>query len=115
MRYGVVKNYVAGQWREADCAGYVDVENPSTSEPLAQTPLSTAAEVNRAIEAAAKAFVEWRDVPASRRVQPIMPLVALLRASEQRLTRGISEEMGKSLPDARMVKILSRDVSVHRV
>ncbi len=100
MRYGVVKNYVAGRWRDAECAGCVEVENPSSGERLAQTPLSTAAEVHRAVEVAAQAFCQWREAPASRRVQPLMRLAALLRENEDRLTRGIAEEMGKSLPDA---------------
>ena len=100
MRYGTVRNYVAGQWREADSSGYVEVENPSTGEAIARTPLSTAAEVDTAVEAAAKAFVKWREAPASRRAQPLLRLAALLRENEERLTRGIAEEMGKSLPDA---------------
>jgi acyl-CoA reductase-like NAD-dependent aldehyde dehydrogenase len=30
----IVKNYVNGQWREAENTGYIDVENPSTGEIL---------------------------------------------------------------------------------
>jgi acyl-CoA reductase-like NAD-dependent aldehyde dehydrogenase len=28
----IVKNYVKGQWREAENTGYLDVENPSTGQ-----------------------------------------------------------------------------------
>ena len=40
-------------------------------------------------------------MPAARRVQPLFRLAALLRENEERLARQITEEMGKSLPDAR--------------
>ena len=82
-------------------AGYFNVENPSTGDVIAQTPLSTAAEANRAVEAAAEAFGRWRNMPAGRRVQPLLHLTALLRHNEEPLARQITEEMGKSLPDSR--------------
>ena len=95
-----VRNYVNGQWSDPENNGYIDVENPSTGEVIAQTPLSTTEETNRAIEAAHQAFATWRHEPVSRRVQPIYHLVELVRKHEQELTRLITEEMGKSIPDA---------------
>ncbi len=101
MKPRTVKNYVAGQWHEPADTGLLDVENPSTAEVIARTPLSTPAEADRAVEAAAEAFRQWRETPASHRVQPLLRLAALLRENEERLARGITEEMGKSLPDSR--------------
>ena len=101
MGSGIVRNYVAGQWYKPASAGYFNVENPSTGDVIAQTPLSTAAEANRAVEAAAEAFGRWRNMPAGRRVQPLLHLTALLRHNEEPLARQITEEMGKSLPDSR--------------
>ncbi len=99
MRY--VKNYVNGEWIEPEVLGYVDIENPSTGAVIGKCPLSTGAEVQRAVNAAVKAFSLWKDVPVSRRVQPIDKLVEMIRANEEKLSRMIAEEMGKSLPDAR--------------
>ena len=96
-----VKNYVNGEWREAEATGYIDVENPSTGEILAKTPLSTTEEVNRAIEAASAAFPAWSQIPVARRVQPLYKLATLLRENEEKIARVLAEEMGKSLPDAR--------------
>ena len=96
-----LKNYVNGRWVDSEATEFVDVHNPSTGQVLARTPLGTAAETNRAIEAAHAAFLDWRHVPVSRRVQPIFQLAALLRENEESLARVLSEEMGKSLPDAR--------------
>ncbi len=97
----VLQNYINGNWVSADSSGLLDVENPSTVEILARVPLSTAAEANRAVEAAAAAFPGWSSTPASRRVQPIFKLAALLRENEEEIARTLTGEMGKSLPDAR--------------
>ena len=101
MSMRIVKNYIFGQYREPEATGWFEVENPSSGEVIARTPLSTVAESCLAVEAAARAFPQWRQVPAARRVQYLFKLSALLSDNEERLARGISEEMGKSLPDAR--------------
>ena len=96
-----VENYVNGQWGIPENSGYLNVENPSTGEIIARTPLSIAAEANRAIAAAAEAFDEWSRTPVARRVQPLYKLGSLLRENEEEIARTLVEEMGKSLPDAR--------------
>jgi malonate-semialdehyde dehydrogenase (acetylating) / methylmalonate-semialdehyde dehydrogenase len=96
-----VRNYINGQWVEAENTGYIDVENPSTGAIIGKTPLSTPAEVNRAIDAAAAAFRSWSQTPVARRVQPLYKLAELLRTNEEKIARVLTEEMGKSLPDAR--------------
>lgn len=97
----IVRNYINGEFVEAENTGFVTVENPSTGEVLAKSPLSTPQEVNRAIDAAAEAYKTWSKMPVSRRVQPLYNLVGVLRAKEEAIARTLSEEMGKSLPDAR--------------
>ena len=101
MGQKVVKNYVNGKWVEPENNGFLDVENPSTGEILARVPLSTTAEVNRAIDAAAAAFPAWSQTPVSRRVQPLYKLVELFKENEEKIARTLCEEMGKSLPDSR--------------
>lgn len=96
----IVKNYVNGQWREAENTGYIDVENPSTGEILAKTPLSSQAEVNQAIDAAYEAYKSWKNQPVARRVQSLYKLVDLLRQNEDKIARLLVSEMGKSIPDA---------------
>ena len=101
MSLKTVRNYINGKWVEAETTDYLDVENPTTGRVIARTPLSTAAETNRAIETAAHAFTEWGRTPVSRRIQPIYKLVELVRENEEKLARLATEEMGKSLPDSR--------------
>jgi malonate-semialdehyde dehydrogenase (acetylating)/methylmalonate-semialdehyde dehydrogenase len=94
-------NFVDGNWVEAHGHGWLDVENPGTGEVIAQVPLSDASEADRAIAAAAGAYPEWSDLPVSRRCSLLFKLVELIRRDEEHLARLISQENGKSLPDAR--------------
>jgi len=96
----VLKNYIAGKWIEPKNNGYLDVENPTTREIIAKVPLSTTKETNRAIDAAADAYPSWSTTPVARRVRPLFKLDDLLRANEEKLSRVMVSEMGKSLPDA---------------
>lgn len=97
----IVRNYIYGKWVDADNAGLLDVENPSTGETIAQVPLSTAAEADRAVAAARAAFPAWRDTPVTKRSEYMYALLSLLRANEEKVSRVLTEEMGKSLPDSR--------------
>lgn len=96
-----VKNYVNGQWISPANYGMLDVENPSTAEIIAKVPLSTNEEVEKAIESAKAAFPEWSNTPVSRRADYLYDFLHLLAQNEEKIARLITEEMGKSLPDAR--------------
>lgn len=97
----LMKNYIGGKWVDAECSGYIDVTNPSTAEVLAQSPLSTKAETDRAISAAAEAYRTWSRTPVARRVAPLFKLAQLLREDEEKIARVLTAENGKSLTDAR--------------
>ena len=43
-----------------------EILNPATAAPFAQAPVSTAADVDAAMQAAANAFEKWRDTTPSR-------------------------------------------------
>lgn len=97
----MLKNYVEGRWVDPDRTGDLPIDNPSTGDVLGQVPISSAAEVDRAVRAAAAAFPDWSRTPASRRAEFLFRLLERLRAEEELLARTITEENGKSLPDAR--------------
>jgi len=95
-----LKNYINGKWVDPQNSGYLDVENPTTTEILVKVPLSTTEETNRAIDAAYEAFPGWSGTPVARRVRPLFKLNDLLRQNEEKLSRILVAEMGKSIPDA---------------
>jgi malonate-semialdehyde dehydrogenase (acetylating)/methylmalonate-semialdehyde dehydrogenase len=94
-------NFIAGEWRASAAAGFSDVHNPATGEVLARAPLSTAVEVDAAVQAAAKAFPDWRRTPVTDRVQFLFKLKALLEQHFEELARTITMECGKTLGEAR--------------
>jgi malonate-semialdehyde dehydrogenase (acetylating)/methylmalonate-semialdehyde dehydrogenase len=77
------------------------VVNPATAEELARVPLSPAAEVEEAAQAAARALPAWRRVPVTDRVQYLFKLKALLETEFESLARAITLECGKTLVEAR--------------
>src|SRR3546814_14019503 len=52
--------YVDGAWVGADGGGTVGVDDPATGQRIATVPDMGAAETRRAIEAATRAWQEWR-------------------------------------------------------
>ncbi len=56
MNLRKLKSYVNGEWREPEAREWLEVENPSTTELIAQVSISDRAEAERAIAAAKAAF-----------------------------------------------------------
>src|SRR6184192_2169250 len=96
-----LQNYVNGAWRRVTATEYFDVSNPATAELLARTPLSTSADVDAAVQAAADAFPAWRRTPPGERVQYLFKLRNLLEENIDELARIITLENGKTFAEAR--------------
>ncbi len=96
-----MNNYIAGQWQRSNAADTFPVMNPATGEELGRTPLSSAAEVDAAVKAAAAAFPEWRRVPVTDRIQYLFKLKALLDTHFDDISRTITMECGKTLAESR--------------
>ena len=96
-----LQNYVGGAWHGATAGEFQDVRNPATAETLARVPLSSGADVDRAVAAAMRAFEGWRRTPATERVQYLFALKQRLEESFEDLARTITMEAGKTLTEAR--------------
>src|SRR5690349_5412162 len=91
-----VRNYIGGQWHESDATDWLDVLNPATAQVIGRVPMTTAAEVSRAVEVASEAFPGWRRTPAPDRIQYLFKLKMLLEESVDELARIITDECGKT-------------------
>ncbi len=96
-----LKNYINGQRIKPESRGLLEVENPATGETIARVPLSQPSETDRAVAAAAEAFTSWSAAPVARRCELLFRLAERLRSQGEALARLVSEDNGKSLPDAR--------------
>jgi malonate-semialdehyde dehydrogenase (acetylating) / methylmalonate-semialdehyde dehydrogenase len=96
-----VRNYVQGEWRQSAAVESFAVLNPATGEELGRTPLSPAAEVDAAVQAARRAFPGWRRVPVTERIQYLFKLKGLLEDQFEDIARTITLECGKTLGESR--------------
>jgi malonate-semialdehyde dehydrogenase (acetylating)/methylmalonate-semialdehyde dehydrogenase len=95
-----LQNYLGGQWTPSTATGKVAVYNPSTGEIIAHTPLSPAADVDRAVQSAAQAFPAWKDTPVYKRATILFQYKALLEQHFAEISRLITRENGKTLAEA---------------
>jgi malonate-semialdehyde dehydrogenase (acetylating)/methylmalonate-semialdehyde dehydrogenase len=93
-------NYVGGIWRAVDDAATLDDVDPATGEVTALVPLSGAAQVREAVEAARAAQPGWRAVPPQRRARAVLALREELERRREELVALVSADMGKTLADA---------------
>ena len=96
-----LSNYIGGRWIPSRASETLDVHNPARGEIIARTPLSTAEDVDTAAAAAKKAFPDWRDTPAVKRVQSLFKFKAQLEEHFEELARIVTTEHGKTLDEAR--------------
>src|ERR1700680_2371627 len=96
-----VLNYIDGSWVESKATEWREVVNPATGETIGQTPLTTAAEVDAAVESAATAFRAWRRTPPEDRIQPLFKLKQLLEGHVDGLGRIITQENGKTFAEGK--------------
>ena len=93
-------NYISGGWQPSAAGEMLPVLNPASAVVLAQVPLSPAADVGRAVDAALKAFPDWRRTRAGERIQPLFKLKTLLEENLDRLARTLTNECGKTYSEA---------------
>jgi malonate-semialdehyde dehydrogenase (acetylating) / methylmalonate-semialdehyde dehydrogenase len=96
-----LRNYIGGGWVEAAGDGTLEDRNPATGELTALVPLSGAADVDAAARAAREAQPAWRAVPPQKRARAVMALRDALWEHQDEIARLVTEDMGKTLGDAR--------------
>jgi malonate-semialdehyde dehydrogenase (acetylating)/methylmalonate-semialdehyde dehydrogenase len=94
-------NFVGGRWEAAAATQTIPVTNPATGDLLADVPLSTAADVGKAVQSASSALTTWRRTPPGDRIQPLFRLKALLDANFNEIARLVTQECGKTLGESR--------------
>jgi malonate-semialdehyde dehydrogenase (acetylating) / methylmalonate-semialdehyde dehydrogenase len=94
-------NFIGGRWVAAHATEFFDVHNPARGEVIGRTPLSTAADVDAAVQAATRAFAAWRATPVNTRAQVLYRFKALLAQHFEELARTVTTEHGKTLDEAR--------------
>ncbi|CAM3772288.1 Succinate-semialdehyde dehydrogenase [NADP(+)] GabD [Pseudomonas reidholzensis] len=93
--------FIDGQWVSADSGETFAVTNPATGETLAHIPQMGAAEAERAVLAAHRAFKQWKRQTAKARAELLQRWYALMLEHLEDLARLLTAEQGKPLAEAR--------------
>jgi len=90
-----------GGGRVAGASGqFGDVYNPASGELTARVPFANAAEVGKAVAAAAKAFSGWAATPPLRRARVMFKFNELMNRQRDAIAKVITAEHGKVFSDA---------------
>ncbi len=99
-------HYIGGAWcSSVTDAPAIEVLNPATEATIGNVPAGGAADVDRAVEAAAKAFPEWSMTKLDERRDYLVRLREALVARRRDFARMISEEVGTPVKMSRGVQV----------
>jgi len=103
------QNFVGGTWVDAAEGGTVEIINPATGETIAEVPQGTAADVDRAVEAAKAALPDWLETTPGERSEMLLKLADAIDANAEELAQLESQNVGKPLPLSRDEPPVSSD------
>src|SRR3954470_2699235 len=99
-RMSDIHHYIEGKRAEGTSGRWGDVYNPATGERSRRVGFAGAADVDKAVRAAAAAFPAWAATPPLTRARILFKFRELLDREAGALARLITDEHGKVLSDA---------------
>jgi aldehyde dehydrogenase (NAD+) len=93
--------YIDGQWIDPVGQGQIGVINPATEEAAATIATGSAADVDRAVAAARRAFPAYAQTSREDRLDLLSRIIEVYRRRSNDLAEAISTEMGAPLAFAR--------------
>ncbi len=94
-------HYINGQRVEGTSNRFGEIYNPAIGAVVKQVPYASNEEVNTAVKAAADALPGWLAVPPAARAQVLFDFREVVRKNIDELAEAVSEEHGKTIPDAK--------------
>ena len=90
-----LQNYIDGEFVPPAEGGYTDVVDPATGSVYASAPLSTQADVDAALAAAAEAFPAWRRTTPGERQEMLLAMADAVEQGAGRLIEAEARNTGK--------------------
>ena len=97
--------FIGGEFVDAVQGGRITVTNPHDNSTLAEVSEATAADIDRAVEAARKAFPGWKRVSASERGRLLLKLADAIEADIDYLAELESMDTGHPIRDVRSLDV----------
>jgi malonate-semialdehyde dehydrogenase (acetylating) / methylmalonate-semialdehyde dehydrogenase len=96
-----IEHWIGGSETTGSSTRHSVVWNPATGQEQAHVLLAEPADVDAAVQAAAKAFEDWRDVGVLRRARVMFAMRALIDKHMDELAGIVADEHGKTVDDAK--------------
>ncbi len=90
-----LQNFINGELVDPADGATEEVVNPATGEPIAEAPLSTEEDVDRAVKAARAAFDDWSTKPPMERSTALLKLADLIEERADEIADLESADAGK--------------------
>jgi len=97
--------YIEGKWVNPTESRDWEVINPSNEEPIATISLGSAADVDKAVAAAKKAFESYSQTAVAERVALLQRVIEVYKAKSEQMAETISLEMGCPLSLSRAAQV----------
>ena len=90
--------FIGGEWVESESSGIQEIFNPATGEVIARAARGSESDVQRAVEAARRAFDGgWGDSTPKERSEALLRLASLVEEHSEELARIESQNVGKPI------------------
>lgn len=99
--------YIDGAWVAPAGAAMIDVVDPATEQPFAQVALGSAADADRAVWAARRAFPAYAATTRADRIALLQRIVDGFARRHDELAQVVSREMGSPLKAASTAQVAS--------
>ncbi|WP_175875828.1 NAD-dependent succinate-semialdehyde dehydrogenase [Burkholderia sp. BCC0097] len=101
ITYDTLHLFINGEWIGAGERETAPVINPATQIEIGRVPLATAADLDHALQAAARAFDLWRNTVPGERARILKRGAELMRERAEHMATVMTLEEGKPLTESR--------------
>ncbi|MFM2278327.1 MAG: hypothetical protein RLZZ444_558 [Pseudomonadota bacterium] len=95
------KLYIDGRWCDALSGETAVIHDPATGEPVGTSAIASAADADRAVQAARKAFPAWAAMHPDRRAEILNRAADLIGERIDAIADVLTREQGKPVPDSK--------------
>src|ERR1700722_15657198 len=100
-----IRNFINGQFHDAVSGDHFDKLNPATGASCATVPDSDGRDVDRAVEAARRAFPAWSRLPVAERSRLLHAMGQRIEDRLEELALAETTDTGKPLRNSRAIDI----------
>jgi succinate-semialdehyde dehydrogenase/glutarate-semialdehyde dehydrogenase len=109
-QYDKLHLYIDGEWLGPEGRKTGNVVNPATGDTIGTLPHASKADLDRALDAAARGFQSWRKVSPNERAKILRKAGELIRERADRIATLMTLEEGKTLGESKMEVLSSAEI-----